>query len=149
MRSISVLGLVALLGATSCTSEEAAAPAAPTPAVLVCEMPVEAPHGFEKITSEQVEQGPTVGVRTFYSAPNGRHIVYTAGVLMDFFEEPPETEVRLADGTDGWLFSGSGKKWILFWYQDDSCKQFSIGGQGFTRSQFIGQMRELGMLPAG
>lgn len=149
MRSISVLGLVALLGATSCTSEEAAAPATPTPTVLVCEMPVEAPDGFEKITSEQVEQGPTVGVRTFYSAPNGRHIVFTAGVLMDFFEEPHEAEVQLADGTDGWLFSGSRNKWILFWYQDDSCKQFSIGGQGFSRSEFMGQMRELGMLPPG
>lgn len=137
------------MGATSCTSEEAAAPATPTPTVLVCEMPVEAPDGFEKITSEQVEQGPTVGVRTFYSAPNGRHIVFTAGVLMDFFEEPHEAEVQLADGTDGWLFSGSKKKWILFWYQDDSCKQFSIGGQGFSRSEFMGQMRELGMLPPG
>jgi len=68
---------------------------------------------------------------------------------MDFFEEPPEAEVRLADGTDGWLFGGSRNKWILFWYQDDSCKQFSIGGQGFSRSQFISQMRELGVLPSG
>lgn len=137
------------MGATSCTSEEAAAPATPTPTVVVCEMPVEAPPGLEMITSEQVEQGPTVGVRTFYSAPNRRHIVFTAGVLMDFFEEPHEAKVRMADGTAGWLFSGSRKKWILFWYQDDSCKQYSIGGQGFSRSQFIGQMRELGVLPPG
>lgn len=101
------------------------------------------------MTSQEVEQGPTLGVRTFYSAEGRRHIVYTAGVLMDFFEEPPTAKLRLQDGSDAWLFGSSRNRWILFWYQDDACKQYSIGGEGLTRAAFVGQMRELGVLPEG
>jgi hypothetical protein len=111
-------------------------------------MPVGTPDGFSEKLSEDVEQGPTLGVRTFFDGPRNRHIVYTAGVLMDFFEEPADKKLQLEDGSDAWLFGSSGDRWVLFWRQPDACQQYSIGGQGFSRREFLQQVRELGLLPS-
>lgn len=112
-------------------------------------MPVGVPDGFEEVSSEEVEQGSTIGVRTFLSGPHGKSLVYTAGVLMDFFEEAPSSTIELADGSDGSLFRDSKYQWILFWYQDDACKMYSVGGDGYSKEEFLGLMRELGRLPEG
>lgn len=144
MRVIAASAVAFLFVAASCTNETA------SPPTLVperCRMPVSAAAGFEETLIEDVEQGPTIGVRTFYSAPRDRHLVYTAGVLMDFFDDEPRSKLKLRDGSDAWLFGAPGEKWILFWYQPDRCKQFSIGGEGFSKIEFLDLMRELGRLP--
>jgi hypothetical protein len=135
--------LLVTLALVAC-GEESAAPPKLEPER--CLMPVDVPEGFEAVGSDEVEQGATIGVRTFLEGTRDRSMVFTAGVLMDFFEEAPSEEVALADGREGSLFRDGKDQWILFWYQDDACKQFSIGGSGFTREEFLGQMREMDLL---
>ena len=144
MRFLAASGVVLLMVSSSCTGQEASPP---TLVAERCLMPVGVPDFYRVVGSEDVEQGATIGVRTFLSGPHGKSLVYTAGVLMDFFEEAPSGTIELTAGKEGSLFRDGRVRWVLFWYQDDACKMYSIGGDGFSRVEFLDLMRELGRLP--
>lgn len=113
-------------------------------------MGFEAPPAYSKTRSQDVPQGNVTGARTYFSGPGARSLVYTAGALMDFFETAPVLEhIALSNGSRGSLFRDGSDRWILLWYQDDECKQYTIGGSGFSQKEFMRFLAEDGVVSAG
>lgn len=140
MRSAACLAVV--LVAAGCRNHEAPA-SSPAATRIRCEMSFEAPPGYELLNTQEEDQGLTTGVHSFYSGPNGRGLVFTAGVLMDMLENPTAADhIRLTNNARASITSGGKGRWILFWSQPDACHQYTIGAEGFTLDAFLRLLRK-------
>jgi len=114
-----------------------------------CVSPVKPLKGFVEVDRRAVPQGGVVGLQIFYDGPEGRTLTHTAGVLADMFETAPLVEdIPLTWGGTASLFRHARDKWILFWYEDNACRQYTIGGAGFSQEEFMRLLRDEGVLEA-
>lgn len=118
------------------------------PTAAVACVPALRPAGeFIEVSRREVPQGAIVGLQIFYQGADGERLVYTAGVLMDMYEEAPVARgLTLVSGGKASLFRGGEDRWILFWYANDACHQYTVGGDGFSRAAFMSLLRGTGVL---
>ena len=116
-------------------------------ATLECMAAIPPIPGFHEVSRDTVPQGGIAGLRIYYQAKAGQRLVYTSGVLTDMFETAPVVDgLKLSWGGTASLFQQGKNRWILFWYEDNACHQYTIGGEGFSRVTFVKMLQDAGVL---
>ena len=144
-----VVALLCLAGLGSACTGSSPAPEVQgsSPATIGCVPPARPARGFVEVTHSQVPQGGINGLQILFKGPDGQHLVYTSGVLMDLYQRAPESEgMKLATGGTAALFQRGKDRWILYWTQNDACYQYTVGGDGFSRADFLQLLYDTGVL---
>lgn len=140
MRRVAVL----LLLLPACTGGEE--PASGTPAIPVCEVPMEAPTGFEPLERFEEEYPDHVGVRLGYRDPQRREVHLFAGIPGEFGEGLPlGGNVELAGGGTASLLGKGRQAWLAVWEEGDVCDPRVVLTNGFTRRELLDLLEDAGL----
>lgn len=148
-----VIALLCVLAAASACGGSSTKPEAqkPSPATPGCVPSARLARGYVEVTHEQVPHGgvngDVNGLQMLFKGPDGQHLVYTSGVLLDLYERAPVSDgLKLATGGTAALFDHGKGRWILYWTQNDACHQYTVGGDGFSRAAFMQLLYDIGVL---
>lgn len=113
-----------------------------------CESAFHAPTGFEARKPFQETLRDHIGYRVEYRDDSGRSLYYFSGIAGEFGEGLPPVKVfRLVTGQRSWLI-GKERTWVIAWDTGGLCGSHALFGSPFTQHEFVGVLRESGVIAA-
>lgn len=136
---------------TPACSRGSSAPRAPTgpSGPPACETGFTPPEGFEQTESFTEPYADHLGVRQGFKDDEGRELHVFAGIPGEFGEGlPPGGSVTVSTGESAAVL-GKDEVWALVWDTQGPCSARAVLGNGFGRAEFLGSLKDAGIVQPG